>query len=261
MEAYTHDLRLAHMLADTADSITTDRFRALDLEVSAKPDSTPITDADRRVEESVRATLGRARPRDAVLGEEYGGTGDAARCWIIDPVDGTKNYLRGVPVWATLIALMEGDEVVVGLVSAPQLGRRWWGARGAGAYAGRGLATATPCRVSAVSNLEDAFLSYSSLQGWQESGCLPAFQDLAARAWRTRAFGDFWSHVLVAEGAVDVSAEPAVSLWDLAALTVIVREAGGMLTDLAGSLGPHGGSVLCSNGHLHDEVLHWLRPA
>lgn len=255
MEAYNDDLRLAHVLADAADTVTTERFRALDLSVSTKPDLTPVTDADRTVEETVRSTLRRARPRDAVLGEEYGKTGNGPRCWIIDPVDGTKNFVRGVPVWATLIALMEGDDVVVGLVSAPLLGRRWWAARAAGAWTGRNLSTATRCRVSRVTRLADASFSYSSLQGWENSGRLPAFLEMTRQVWRTRAFGDFWSHVLVAEGAVDVSAEPEVSLWDLAALAVIVEEAGGRLTDLQGTAGPSGGSVICSNGHLHPKVL------
>lgn len=255
MEAYNDDLRLAHVLADAADTLTTKRFKALDLRVSTKPDLTPVTDADRTVEETVRSTLGRARPRDAVLGEEYGKSGDAPRCWILDPIDGTKNYVRGVPVWATLIALMQRDEVVVGLVSAPALGRRWWGAKGAGAWTGRGLSTASRCQVSSVPRLEDASFSYSSLAGWDKSGRLPAFLDLTRTVWRTRAFGDFWSHVLVAEGAVDIAAEPEVSLWDLAALSVIVEEAGGALTDLDGTPGPSGGSVVCSNGMLHDEAV------
>lgn len=260
MEAYNDDLRLAHVLADAADTVTTERFRALDLRITTKPDLTPVTDADRRAEETIRSTLRRARPRDAVLGEEYGKTGDARRCWIIDPIDGTKNYVRGVPVWATLIALMEGDDVVAGLVSAPALGRRWWGARGSGSWTGRGLSTAMPCRVSEVAHLGDASFSYSSLQGWEEAGRLPSFLDFTRSVWRTRALGDFWSHVLVAEGAVDVSAEPEVSLWDLAALAIIVEEAGGVLTNLDGVAGPSGGSVICSNGKLHEESIRRLRP-
>lgn len=259
MEAYNDDLRLAHVLADAADTVTTERFRALDLSISTKPDLSPVTDADRTVEETVRSTLGRARPRDAVLGEEYGRIGNGPRCWIIDPVDGTKNYVRGVPVWATLVALMEGEDVVVGLVSAPLLGRRWWAARGAGAWTGRSLSTASRCQVSRVMRLADASFSYSSLQGWEDSGRLSSFIELTRQVWRTRAFGDFWSHVLVAEGAIDISAEPEVSLWDLAALAVIVEEAGGTLTDLHGGAGPSGGSVVCSNGYLHQKALDRLR--
>jgi histidinol phosphatase-like enzyme (inositol monophosphatase family) len=255
---YTDDLRLAHVLADAADDITTRRFRALDLRVDTKPDLSPVSDADRAVEETIRGTLKRARPRDAVLGEEYGRTGHGARCWVIDPIDATKNFVRGVPVWATLIALMEYDEVVVGVVSAPSLGRRWWAARDGGSWTGRSLAKASRCQVSKVTNLADASLSYSSLSGWEEQGRLANLLDLARSVWRTRAFGDFWSHVLVAEGAVDVSTEPEVSLWDLAALQVIVEEAGGLFTDLNGVPSPDGGSVVCTNGALHSEVLRTL---
>ncbi|GAA3507904.1 histidinol-phosphatase [Actinomadura keratinilytica] len=255
---YSDDLRLAHVLADAADDITTKRFRALDLAVETKPDMTPVSDADRGVEEQIRGTLKRARPRDAVLGEEFGRTGQGARCWIIDPIDATKNFVRGVPVWATLIALMEDDEVVVGVVSAPALNRRWWAARGGGAWAGRSLSQAGRLQVSAVSDLADASLSFSSLSGWEEQGRLDGFLDLTRAVWRTRAFGDFWSHMMVAEGTVDVSAEPEVSLWDLAALHVIVEEAGGMFTNLAGVPGPDGGSVVCTNGRLHADVLRIL---
>lgn len=255
MAGYDEDLRLAHVLADAADDITTRRFRALDLRVNTKPDLTPVTDADRATEESLRNVLRRARPRDAVIGEEFGQTGIGPRRWIVDPIDGTKNYVRGVPVWATLIALMMGDEVVVGLVSAPGLSRRWWAARGGGSWSGRGLTKAARCRVSAVTQLEDASFSYSSVGGWERQGRLDGFLGLSRSVWRTRAYGDFWSHVLVAEGAVDIAAEPDVNLWDLAALQVIIEEAGGTFTDLNGSPGPEGGSVLCTNGHLHEEAL------
>ena len=211
MAGYDDDLRFAHVLADSADDITTRRFRALDLRVEAKPDLTPVTDADRAAEESLRNVLRRARPRDAVLGEEFGRVGAGPRCWVIDPIDATKNFVRGVPVWATLIGLMDGDEVTVGVVSAPALGRRWWGARGGGAWTGRSLTKASRCRVSSVAKMEDASFSFSSLSGWEEQGRLPGFLDLTRRVWRTRAYGDFWSHMLVAEGAVDVSADHTIS--------------------------------------------------
>ncbi len=259
MARYDDDLRFAHVLADAADDITTRRFRALDLKVETKPDLTPVTDADRAVEESLRNVLKRARPRDAVLGEEMGRSGSGPRCWVIDPIDGTKNYVRGVPVCATLIGLMDGDDVVVGVVSAPSLVRRWWGALGGGAWTGRSLTKAAPCRVSGVTKLDDASLSYSGLGGWAQRGLSDEFLGLTRSVWRTRAFGDFWSHMLVAEGACDVSAEPEVSLWDLAALQVIVTEAGGRFTSLEGETTPDGGSVVCTNGHLHDEVLSRLR--
>jgi len=252
---YDDDLRFAHVLADNADDITTRRFRALDLRVGTKPDLTPVSDADQAAEESLRNVLRRSRPRDAVLGEELGRSGSGPRCWVIDPIDGTKNFVRGVPVWATLIGLMDGDDVVVGVVSAPALSRRWWAAAGGGAWTGRSLTKATRCAVSGVGELGDASLSYSSLGGWEERGRLDGFLGLTRSVWRSRAYGDFWSHVLVAEGAVDVSAEPEVSLWDIAALQVIVEEAGGRFTDIDGNRTPDGGSIVCTNGRLHDEVL------
>jgi histidinol phosphatase-like enzyme (inositol monophosphatase family) len=255
MAGYDDDLRFAHVLADSADDIALRRFRALDLRVESKPDLTPVTDADVAVEETLRSVLGRARPRDAMLGEELGRTGMARRCWVIDPIDGTKNFVRGVPVWATLISLMADDQVTVGVVSAPALGRRWWAAQGGGAWTGRSLTKAAACRVSQVASMADASLSYSGLSSWGADGQLDQFLDLARRVWRTRAYGDFWSHVLVAEGAVDISAEVGVTLWDLAALQVIIEEAGGRFTDVAGRARPDGGSAVCTNGLLHAEVL------
>ena len=252
------DLTLAHQLADAADALALQRFRAADLRVTAKPDLTPVSDADTAVEAAVRRTLTRERPGDAVLGEEQGLIGDGPRQWVVDPIDGTKSYVRGVPVWATLLALQVDGEVQVGLVSAPALGRRWWAARGHGAWAGASATGATRLQVSAVASLADASLSYSSLTGWDEQGRLPGLLRLSDTAWRTRAYGDFWSHMLVAEGAVDASFEPEVSLWDLAALQPIVLEAGGRFTDLSGAPTPAGGSVVCSNGMLHDEVLAYL---
>ena len=257
---FSPDLSLAHDLADAADALTLARFRALDLRVDSKPDLTPVSDADQAVEQALRRLLGVARPRDAVLGEEYGLDGDGPRRWVLDPIDGTKNYIRGVPVWATLVALQIEGRVVVGVVSAPALGRRWWAARGSGAWAGSSVTSGTRVQVSGVRRLQDAHLSYSSLGGWEDQGRLPGLIALSRRAWRTRAFGDFWSHMLVAEGAVDISAEPEVSLWDLAALQVVVEEAGGRFTDLAGRATADGGSVVCSNGLLHDEALGLLAP-
>jgi histidinol-phosphatase len=250
------DLALAQRLADAADEITLARFRAQDLRVAAKPDLSPVSDADFAVEDLVRRLLADARPADAVLGEEHGATGEGPRQWVLDPIDGTKNFVRGVPVWATLIALLVDGRVEVGVASAPALGRRWWASRGAGAFA-----DGQPIRVSSVAALSDAHLSYSSLTGWEDRGRLDGVLQLSRDCWRTRAFGDFWSHMLVAEGAVDASFEPEVSLWDLAALQVIVEEAGGRFTSLDGEARPDGGSVVCSNGLLHDEVLAGLRPS
>ena len=252
---FTDDLRLAHVLADDADSLSSARFRALDLHVMTKPDLTPVTDADQAVEDGIRRTLSKARPRDAVLGEEGGSTGHAQRRWVVDPIDGTKNFVRGVPVWATLISLMVEDEVVVGLVSAPMLNRRWWAMRDGGAWTGKSLLRATQCQVSDVSRIEDASLSYSSLSGWDERGRLDDFLSLSRRCWRTRAYGDFWSYMLLAEGSVDIAAEPELELYDMAALDVIVREAGGTFTSLAGEPGPSGGNALATNGKLHDQAL------
>ena len=245
------DLAFALTLADLADGITLPLFGSRDFVVDTKPDLTPVTEADRGCERALRSAIEAALPGDAVLGEEYGATGTSDREWILDPIDGTKNFVRGAPVWATLVALRENGVVTTGVVSAPALGRRWWASRGNGAFAdGR------PISVSRVSALGDAFLSYSSLGGWEGHG----FADLAARVWRTRAFGDFWSYVLVAEGVVDVAAEPEVSLWDLAPLQVIVEEAGGRFTSLAGEARPDGGSAVATNGLLHDEVLKALAP-
>src|SRR5689334_16227685 len=234
VSAFLDDLRLAHVLADDADSLTTARFKALDLHVMTKPDLTPVTDADQAVEDGIRRTLSRARPRDAVLGEESGTTGHSQRRWVVDPIDGTKNFVRGVPVWATLISLMVEDEVVVGVVSAPQLNRRWWAMKDGGTFTGRSFYKATPCKVSDVSSLTDASMSYSSLDGWDQSGQLDDFLALAKRCWRTRAYGDFWSYMMVAEGSVDFAAEPELELYDMAALDVIVREAGGRFSSLDG---------------------------
>lgn len=215
-----------------------------------------MTEADHAAEELIRDRLADARPGDAVLGEEFGTQGDSPRRWIVDPIDGTANYVRGIPVWATLIALEEAGEVRVGVVSAPALGHTWWAARGDGAFVdGR------PISVSAVGALEDAQLCYSDVPSWTEQrGTAEPFLALAHRCWRTRGVGDFWQHMLVAEGAADVAAEPVVSLWDLAALLVIVEEAGGRFTDLEGNRTADGGSAVSTNGLLHDLVLDALRP-
>jgi histidinol-phosphatase len=236
------DLALAHALADDADAISLERFRARDLAVRTKADSTPVTEADTAVEEAIRTALARERPEDAMLGEELGVTGTSTRRWIVDPIDGTRNYSRGVPVWATLIALEEDGELRIGVVSAPALGRRWWAERGHGAYA-----DGDRVHVSAIRSVEDAVLCFALEQP------LPA---LALRAWHARAYGDFWAHMLVAEGAADGAIDAVgVSLWDLAAVQVIVEEAGGTFTDFAGVRRADGGTAISSNGRLHDALL------
>lgn len=252
---YADDLRLAHVLADAVDQLTMSRFKAQDLEVSTKPDLTEVTDADRAAEELIRSQLSRSRSRDQVIGEEFGTTGASARQWIIDPIDGTRNFVRGVPVWATLIGLIEDGQPVIGLVSAPSLNRRWWGGAGAGAWTGSRISAASALKVSGVSRIEEASLSYSSLNGWADRDRLPQMLNLMQRFWRTRAYGDFWSYMLVAEGAVDVACEPELALHDMAALVPIITEAGGRFTSLDGEPGPFGGNAVATNGLLHEEVL------
>ena len=249
------DLSFALELAELADAITTERFQADDLIVETKPDLSPVTEADRAVEQVLRKRIGEERPGHSVVGEEFGADDPGGARWILDPIDGTKNYLRGLPVWATLIALEREGRVEVGVVSAPALARRWWAARGEGAFVnGRRI------RVSKIADLSAAVLSYASLTSWEQHGLGEQFLTLARSCWRTRGFGDFWSHMLVAEGAADLAVEPEVELWDLAAPQVIVEEAGGRFTDLGGTPTPAGGSVVSTNGLLHDRVLTTLRP-
>ncbi len=254
-----NDLALAIRLADAADSITLARFHSIDLVVTTKPDNTPVTDADKATEEALRALLKNHRPDDGIVGEEFGNdAGGAQRYWVIDPIDGTKNFLRGVPTWATLIGLIEkqsdGREVViVGVVSAPALFRRWHASEGHGAFVSVNKAAPERITVSQVSEIKDASISYSDFIGWGER--LVAFQDLLAAAWRTRGIGDFWSHMLVAEGAVDVAVEPSLALWDMAALDIIVREAGGRFSNVAGSDGSLGGSGLSTNSAIHQKIV------
>ena len=246
------DLELALELADVADVISLGKFRAADLGVDTKPDTTFVTEADKAVEAALRDVLAGERPGHAILGEEEGTTegDDSDWRWIIDPIDGTANYMRGVPVWGTLIALEHMGDIVVGVVSAPAMGHRWWGSRGDGAFR-----DGEPIRVSKVSAIEDSFLTSDGYTSWHEHGKGDQFQALAGRCWRKRGFGDFWGHMLVAEGAVDFCIEPAVSPWDIAPLRVIVEEAGGRFTDLAGDVRLDGGNVCTSNGLLHQAVL------
>lgn len=253
------DMALALQLAEAADALTLDRFGALDLRVETKPDLTPVTDADQGAETVLREKLAAARPDDVVLGEEFGGAAVfTGRQWVLDPIDGTKNFVRGVPVWATLIALLDDGVPVVGMVSAPALSRRWWAGSGEGAFASfRG--ESRPISVSGVADVASASLSYSDLTtGWDERRS--RFLELTDAAWRVRGYGDFWSYCLVAEGAVDLAVEPEVKLWDIAPLDILVREAGGKFTSIDGTPGPHGGSAIATNGLLHDAVLSRLAP-
>ena len=264
MSARAHDLKsdleLALRLADIADQISLKRYQALDLVIETKPDASPVTDADKAVESAIRDEIAKVRADDLVVGEEFGSPDSLAGkyYWVIDPIDGTKNYLRGVPTWATLIGFVDpAGEVVVGVVSAPALARRWWAAKGLGAKtqfkSGVGVGEISELKVSRVLKLSDASISYSDLVGWGERK--DKFVALQEKVWRTRGHGDFWSHMLVAEGAVDIAVEPSLSLWDMAALDVIVREAGGKFTNLEGKDGPHGASAIASNGLLHDAFI------
>ena len=271
------DLALAHALADLADAISLDRYQAQDLVITTKPDNTPVTDADRAVETAIREALATHRQTDGLVGEEFGSDkGKSGRYWVIDPIDGTKNFMRGVPTWATLIALVQVDssgveEVVVGIASAPALARRWSAAKGHGAFVRFNAGSANDLSedfnapsnekkisVSKVGKLSDASISYSDFVGWGDR--LEPFQKMLANAWRTRGLGDFWSHMLVAEGAVDVAIEPSLAVWDMAALDIIVREAGGAFTNTAGQGGPFGGSGISTNGVLHNAVVNELNP-
>jgi histidinol-phosphatase len=247
------DLAFALSLADLADEITMRHFRSRSLDVETKPDLTPVTVADRAAEEALRAAILGERPREAVVGEEFGedgGSGEAAARWILDPIDGTKHYVRGIPLWATLIALEQGDSVVLGVASAPALGVRWWAERGAGAFA-----NGAPIRVSSVAALDEAAFSHADAHSFEKRGHGPALRAFSERAWMGRAYGDFWQHMLVAEGRLEFAVEAIVNLWDLAAVQAIVEEAGGRFTDFAGIARPDGGSAISSNGVVHDEVL------
>jgi histidinol-phosphatase len=268
----TEDLTLALELADLADAASLARFRAVDLDVQTKPDRTPVTEADLAVERAIRDRLATSRPGDGVFGEEFGSEGNTTRQWIIDPIDGTANFLRGVPVWGTLIALAIDGVPVVGVASSPAMGRRWWAARGMGAWthasagelgASEGAADAASARfpgarrlrVSGVERLADASLSFQSLAQWRQAGYLDRLLSLSERVWRDRAYGDLWSYTLLAEGLIDITGEFDVKPYDLAALIPIVEEAGGRFTSITGEPGPWQGSSLATNGRLHDAVL------
>lgn len=257
MTQFRDDLEFAQHLADQADAISLPRFNALDLQVTQKPDLTPVSDADLAVETHLRTLIAEQFPNDSVIGEEFAHKSLGERTWIIDPIDGTKNFVRGVPVWATLIALREGGQITLGLVSAPALGRRWWATTGHGAWVSE-LASDSPrrVRVSSVEKLVDASFSFSDQTGWNQD----QFDAIRAATWRQRAYGDFWSHTLLAEGALDLSAEPELALYDYAALVPIVIEAGGIASQFNGDALPVNEneshpSFICTNGSLHPECI------
>ncbi len=269
---YSEELAFALTLADRADAISLSRYHALDLVITTKPDNTPVTDADKAVERAIIDAIAAQYPTDGVVGEEFGTSGSKDRYWIIDPIDGTKNFLRGVPTWATLIALVENEKVVVSVVSSPALYRRWYATKGGGAFVVEGSVGAASAEnavsaadtqslsrklsVSKVSAISDASIAYSDFQGW--GARRTAFEKLLDSAWRSRGMGDFWSHMLVAEGAVDVAIEPSLALWDMAALDLIVREAGGRFSSLDGVDGPFGPNAISSNEALHEAILEAL---
>lgn len=268
---YQSDLELIRKIGRAADSISMARFLSQDLVIETKPDATPVTDADKATEKCIREILATERPEDGILGEEFGADiSGKKRYWVIDPIDGTRSFLRGLPVWSTLIALVEvsGDsgnekpEVVVGLVSSPALARTWFATKGGGAFSTFDSDTnphkGAPRKISVskVSEIKDAHLGYSDFVGFGER--LAGFQAIFNEAWRTRAVGDFWSHMLVAEGVMDIAIEPSLALWDMAPLDIILREAGGTFSDLAGVDGPFGKSGISTNGALKAEVVRRL---
>ena len=253
------DLQLALELAAIADEITMVRYLAQDLLITTKPDNTPVTAADQATEKALRQHLATMRPTDGLVGEEFGNENKAAeRYWVIDPIDGTKNFMRGVPTWATLIGLVErqsdgSEKVIVGAVSAPALNRIWYASNGSGAFTVLNGGKPRKISVSKVSEISSASIAYSDFLGWNER--LTKFHKLIADCSRSRGYGDFWSHMLVAEGAVDIATEPSLALWDMAALDVIVREAGGTFSNLIGEAGPFGGSGISTNTLLHPTVM------
>lgn len=249
------DLRLALELADLADEVCHRYFRAEGLVVETKPDLSPVSQADREAEAAIRRRIEQERPGDGVLGEEFGETpGAGTRRWILDPIDGTRKFVRRNPVFGALIALEEDGELTVGVASAPILGRRWWAARGLGAFAdGR------PIRVSGIARMADAVLLHGGLGGFVQRGRGEALLTLGATAWDTIGYGDFWIHLLVAEGAAEMAIEPQAAIWDIAPLKVIVEEAGGRCTDWRGDGSMTGGTALSTNGLLHEEILAALR--
>lgn len=251
------DLRLALELADAADAITLQHFQSATLSVRTKIDMSPVSEADEAVERALRERLAAERPDDGIVGEEFGASGSgtsSARRWILDPIDATANYVRGIPIYGTLIALVENSDLpVVGVISAPALSRRWWASRGDGAFCnGRAM------QVSRIDAVENAHIAYASVKDWERYGLGEPFLALMRRCTRARGFGDFWMHMLVAEGAIEIACEPEVAPWDVAAVQVIVEESGGRFTDLRGNARFDGGSGISTNGVLHDAVLEAL---
>ena len=252
------DLEFTHKLADAADKISMARFGAIDLKIETKPDLTPVSDADKSVEEELRKLIASYSPQDSIIGEEFGHDGGGNREWILDPIDGTKNFVRGVPFWGTLIGLRVDGEMTTGMVSAPALGRRWFGATGSGSF----LQTKTnsfqserKLQVSKISKLEDAYLGYSSQDRWEKKSQEEEFEKLLKKVWRARGFGDFIIHMMVAEGSLDLAMEPSLAIWDMAALIPIIREAGGNVSSLNNGDPLIEKSLVTTNGLLHEQTI------
>lgn len=252
------DLTLALRLADAADSVSMSRFDTDDLDVRAKPDATFVTEADLAAERAIRNILTAERPDDGVLGEEYGTTGTTRRQWIIDPIDGTHNYLKGIPMWATLIALAVDGVPQVGVVSQPAIGRRWWGATGLGAWTNTSGGEPRRIQVSAVDDVARSSVSFQSIAQWDAAGHLDDLVRLSRAVWRDRGYGDAWPYMLLAEGRLEFVAEYDVAEYDIAAHVPIITEAGGRMTSFDGEPTITARSSLATNGILHDAFLSLL---
>lgn len=253
------DLEFALRLADAADAASMSRFDAADLEVSLKADASHVTEADLATERAIRTLIEAERPDDGVFGEEYGVTGDSNRQWIIDPIDGTANYLKGIPMWTTLIALAVDGVPRVGVASQPAIGRRWWAATGHGAWTNTPSGAAKRLAVSGVDSIAQSSVSFQSMGQWRDAGELGALERLTSSVWRDRGYGDAWPYMLLAEGRLELVAEFGVKEYDIAALVPIVTEAGGRFTSYAGNDSLSERSSLATNGVLHDaffDLLH-----
>ena len=249
------DLDLALRMADEADRVSMSRFDAADLTIDTKADASFVTEADLATERALRALLDAERPDDAIFGEEYGRSGDSARQWVIDPIDGTSNYLKGIPMWATLIALVIDGVPRVGVVSQPAIGRRWWAASGRGAWTNTSAGEPRRIRVSDVATVEDSSVSFQSITQWADAGRTDDLLRIAAAVWRDRGYGDAWPYMLLAEGRLEMVAEFDVKEYDIAAHVPIIHEAGGRFTDIDGVDSVASRSSLATNGRLHDAFL------
>lgn len=256
----TDDLALALRLADAADRVAMARFDAPDLNIDLKADQSPVTEADLATERAIRDILVAERPADGIHGEEFGTSGDAARQWIIDPIDGTANYLKGIPMWSTLIALAIDGVPRVGVVSQPAIGRRWWGATGLGAWTNTPTSEPRRLHVSGVDDVAASSVSFQSIAQWDEVGRSEDLLRLTRAVWRDRGYGDAWPYMLLAEGRLEFVAEFGVQAYDIAAHVPIVMEAGGRFTDIDGADSLDSRSSLATNGILHDAFLDVIRP-